>query len=161
MLPGSWHAAPMNAHPKLAPVPLYDTDFAAWAERQAKLLREARFGELDIANISEEIEALGRSDRFAIASHLEVLLTHLLKWKYQPEARSTSWQGSIRNARRSIERLIADSPSLRVVPLQKYTAAFIDAREIAALETGLPLSTFPIDCPFSVEEVLSLTFLPD
>ncbi len=92
----------------------YDTDFYAWSLQQAELLRAGRFDLLDIANMSEEIEALGRRDRAAIKSHIAVLIEHLLKLTVsQAVDPRRGWKISVRNARREIEFLVDDSPSLR------------------------------------------------
>jgi hypothetical protein len=52
-------------------------------------LREGHLHELDIVNLLEEIEDMGRSARKAIKSNLIVLLSHLLKFQFQPEQRSS------------------------------------------------------------------------
>ena len=92
---------------------LYEPDFCLWLERQAALLREGRFDELDLANLIEEIEALARKDRKAIKSSLVVLLTHLLKHQFQPERRSTAWRGSIIEHWQRLRDDFEESPSLR------------------------------------------------
>lgn len=68
---------------------LYDQDYVIWTHKQASLLKQGRFGELDLANLIEEVEDLGDRHRDALESNLIVLLTHL-KWQYQPEQRSGS-----------------------------------------------------------------------
>ena len=85
----------------------------AWALANAALLREGRVAEVDIAHIVEELEDLGKSERRALASHLRVLLAHLLKWQFQPGLRGPSWRLSIDNTRRDIQLILDDSPSLR------------------------------------------------
>ncbi len=72
---------------------LYETDFEAWVQQQAELFKQKRFEELDLAHLAQEIESLGKSERRAIASCLTVLLTHLLKWQYQPEAQQYTSDG--------------------------------------------------------------------
>jgi len=72
---------------------LYERDFYAWTQEQAALLRENRVSEADIANIAniaDEIESMGRSEKRELISRLTVLLLHLLKWQYQPSLRGTS-----------------------------------------------------------------------
>jgi uncharacterized protein DUF29 len=139
----------------------YDEDFYAWTVEQARLLRSGQFSSIDVDNIAEEIESLGRSDKRAIESRLTVLLTHLLKWQAQPRLRSTSWSGTIRKQRRRIEKLLRESPSLRPFVGEVLAEAYADAREDAADETGLPETDFPAECPFSADEVLSRSFLPE
>jgi len=139
----------------------YEEDFYAWTVEQARLLRSGEFSSIDTANIAEEIESLGRSDKREIQSRLTVLLTHLLKWQVQPAMRSNSWSRTIREQRRQVERLLRESPSLRPFVAETLAEAYGDAREDAAEETGLSETEFPIDCPFTPDEVLSRAFLPD
>ena len=94
----------------------YDSDYALWAVEQAALLRAGRLDRLDRDNLAEEIDDLARSQESEIESRLDVLLMHLLKWQFQPEARSRNWRGSISEQRRRIHRKIKLSPSLRNVP---------------------------------------------
>jgi Domain of unknown function DUF29 len=93
---------------------LYDDDFYAWIQHQATLLRAAKWQELDYANLAEEIESLGRSDRRQLKHRLEVLIMHLLKWQYQPEhrERGQSWSSTIREQRNRIHDLLEDSSQL-------------------------------------------------
>lgn len=92
---------------------LYETDFYAWTQQQAAYLRQGKFELLDLENLSEEIESLGRQEKRELRSHLEVLLAHLLKGHYQPEQRSKSWIYTIREQRRRIERHLKENPSLK------------------------------------------------
>ena len=140
---------------------LYERDFSLWLERQAQLLRERRLDELDVPNLLEEIEDMGRSEKRAIESDLIVLLTHLLKYRFQPEQRSSSWRGSIVEHRRRLRKLIRESPSLHPYAREVYAESYADGREQAAAETGLPLATFPADPPFTLEQALDPQFLPD
>lgn len=75
---------------------LYDKDFVAWADQQALLLEQGRWSELDLVNLIEEVRDLGNRHRDALESQLRRLLMHLLKWQYQPERRSGSWEGTIK-----------------------------------------------------------------
>ena len=64
----------------------YNNDFAGWAFQQAELMRAGKLDSLDIANLIEEMECMGRSEHREFESRLVVLIGHLLKWKFQPEA---------------------------------------------------------------------------
>ena len=143
---------------------LYERDFHAWCMAQAAHLRgRARPSindELDYTNLAEEIEGLARSDQHAIRSHLKILLLHLLKWQYQPERRSESWDNSIANARDEIEALVEYSPSLAPVPREMIAKVYPKAVRDAAKQTGIPRRDFPADCPFTPEQVLDPEFLP-
>ena len=138
----------------------YERDFYAWTQEQAALLRERRPNAHDWANIAEEIESLGRSDRREIASRLTVLLHHLLKWEFQPSERSSSWTGTIVEQRRGIKRLIKESPSLKTYPAEILAEAYDEARDDAIRETELPAQTFSQVCPYPINEILDHDFLP-
>ena len=62
---------------------LYEQDYYLWLKKTASLLRDGRLSELDIANLLEEIEDMGRSQKQAVKSNLRIVLWHLLKSKYQ------------------------------------------------------------------------------
>ncbi len=92
---------------------LYDTDFVEWTAHTAELLRQRRFGEVDLEHVIEEIEDMGKRDFRSAQSELRRMLMHLIKHKIQPERGGTSWRGSIVSARREILDELHDSPSLR------------------------------------------------
>jgi len=141
--------------------PSYDTDFYAWTQAQAAALRAQQWDALDIAHLAEEIDDLGTSQRHAVVSHLRVLLTHLLKWQYQPERRSESWLHSMGNAQVEIETYLDENRSLRRELSAFIARAYPHARRLAARETGLPTVTFPLACPWDPEQLLAPDFLPD
>jgi Domain of unknown function DUF29 len=140
---------------------LYDTDFNQWIGEQVKLLRDRTFSQLDIDNLIEEIESLGKSDKRQLKSRLEVLLHHLLKWQYQPTEQTGLWRGTIAEQRRRIRDLLLDSPSLKSYVESIANACYADAREQASLETGLALHCFPQDCPYAMVDVLNPNFWPE
>ena len=139
---------------------LYETDFFAWTQEQAQLLRTRAFPLIDAGHLIEEIESMGRAERRQLINRLEVLLVHLLKWHYQPELRGRSWELTIAEQRRRIGRLLRDNPSLHI----HLEAAFVDAYEDAGFgavrETGLPQATFPETCPYTLDQVLDAYWLP-
>ena len=140
--------------------PLYDQDFYAWSREQAELLRAGELGQADIEHIAEEIESMGRTEKRELISRLEVLLLHLLKWRYQPGKRGPSWEASIRVQRYSVDDHLDDNPSLKPLLPQALASAYRKAALEAVAETGLPGSTFPADCPWTVAEVLDAGFWP-
>ncbi len=139
---------------------LYETDFFAWTQEQARLLRERRFDDLDLENLIDEVESVGGSDKREIESRLVVLVTHLLKWKYQPGARSPSWSGSVREQRRRIRSILKNSPSLRAYPALVFEEQYLEARLAAASETGIDFTLFPDVCPITLDQALDENFLP-
>ena len=148
--------APTASHQQL-----YDADFVQWIDQATQLLRQGRFDELDIENLIEEVEDLGKRDRRALCSDLKIVVLHLLKWQFQPEQRSGSWRGSIREHRQRIERILKDSPSLRGYLEQEYRDCYAQARPLAADETGLALNMFPSNCPYTTAQMLDHEFLPE
>ena len=140
---------------------LYKQDYHLWLEATIHQLRERDLESLDWHNLIEELEAMGRSDKRAILSNLRVLLRHLLKWKYQPDKRSNSWNFTIIEHRTRIEDELTDSPSLKSYVLESIDRCYKKAKVLAATETSLPLNTFPSDCPFTAEEVLNPDYLPE
>jgi Domain of unknown function DUF29 len=139
---------------------LYQIDFVQWIETTAQQLRSQDYANVDWENLIDEIEDMSRRERKVLKSNLIVVLLHLLKWEYQPEYRTGSWRGSIREHRRRINEDLKDSPSL-VPYLQEIWAECHDnSRDQAADETGLPLETFPTVCPYSMEQVFDSKFMP-
>lgn len=142
----------------------YDTDFYAWTQAQAAALRAKDWQAFDLANLAEEIESLGKRDRRTLESSLKILLLHLLKWTYQSQERrrrGRSWRSSIANARDAIEHVLRDSPSLRRALPEALTWAYPRARRQAHDQTGLALSTFPDACPWTLEQLEDLDFMPE
>lgn len=140
---------------------LYDTDFHAWANEQAALLRAGRLSEADIENIAEEIESMGRSEKRELVSRLTVLLLHLLKWRYQPGFRGNSWRLSIQEQRYKVDDHLEENPSLKAQLNEAMRSAYRSSRFEAARETGRDLETFPADNPFTFDQAMNPGFWPD
>jgi Domain of unknown function DUF29 len=140
---------------------LYDRDYYLWLSHTAQLICEGKLSEVDTANLIEEIEDMGRSEKRAIESNLVVVLLHLLKYKYQPERRTNSWKSSIREHRRRLRKAFSASPSLKGYCEEVFHECYQDGREQAADETELPLNTFPPESPFTLDETLNPNYLPE
>jgi hypothetical protein len=80
---------------------LYEQDFFQWTQTTAALIRQGKWHAVDAKCVAEELESLGKRDRRELASRLQVLVMHLLKWHYQPEGwvEGHSWRGTIRTQR--------------------------------------------------------------
>ena len=139
----------------------YETDYYGWTIEQAALLRSGHLQEVDLENLIEEVEAMGRSEKRALESRLLVLLTHLLKWQYQPVRRGKSWELTIKEQRLRIVKILRDNPSLK----REIEACFLDTYPFAIIqtikETGIDENVFPSVCSWSLEKVLNAEFLPD
>ena len=140
---------------------LYDADVVAWAEQQALLLRTGQLSLIDIEHIAEEIEDVGKSELHKLESRLVVLWSHLLKWQYQAERRGSSWQLTIAEQRRAVERHLRRVPSLKrmLVDADWLAEVWMDAMLAAVAETHL--TDFPRQRPWPVEQTLDAGFWPE
>lgn len=137
---------------------LYEADFYAWTQQQAGLLRSHYLEQLDVDNLIEELEEMGRWEKRELESRLEVLLMHLLKWQFQPSLRSRSWQLTIKEQRLRLLKLLKENPSLKSILPDYLVSAYALAIISAEKETGL--DNFPETCPYAVEQVLDQDFMP-
>lgn len=141
---------------------LYDTDFYAWTQHTAELLKTRQFDTVDWNNVIEEIESLGKNDRDKLISSLKILIAHLLKWQYQSEKRSKSWEGTIFRERENITEYLEDMPSLaQFLDSEEWMRkAYERAKRVAGKETGLGEKAFPKTCSYAVEQLMDFDFLP-
>jgi len=140
---------------------LYEQDFFEWTVRNAQLLRAGRFQEADLEHIAEEIEDMGRSERPELRSRLRVLLSHLLKWKYQSSRCSRSWRATIDVQREELVYLLQQMPSLRRYLRDELPVVYPVAVKGAISETDLADEVFPPACPLSFDQILDADFFPD
>lgn len=139
---------------------LYETDFYAWTVEQAKFLRDSAWDSLDVRNLVEEIESLGKQDRRELRNRLRILIGHLLKWEYQPGKRSRSWSNTIYEQRYQIKQLIKESPSLKPYLHDAAIETYSDALDLAMRETSLDESCFPQECGYNLEQILEKDVFP-
>jgi hypothetical protein len=135
---------------------LYERDFYAWTREQATLLRAGKTSEADLENIAEEIESMGKTEKRELISRLTILLLHLAKWRFQPGLRGRGWRLGIEGQRLDIADLIDDNPSLKPYLIQSFGRAVLEAQK----ETWLDASTFPVECPWSADQIQDHDFWP-
>jgi hypothetical protein len=140
---------------------LHELDFHAWTQQQAKLIKSGNLVDVDFEHLLGEIESMGASERRELINRLAVLLAHLLKWHYQPSFRGRSWQLTIKEQRRRLQRHLKDNPSLHARLDEFIADSYIDSVLLAARETGLDESAFPVQCPYAQEAILNAEFYPD
>lgn len=146
--------------PKISMQSLYETDFYAWVQEQTNLLKNQQWNQIDLPNLIEEIESLGKQERAELRNRLRVLIEHLLKWEYQAEKRSRSWLMTIRVQRRDTQELLAENPSLKPYLEEALQKIYENGRDLASGETNLPLKTFPENCPYTLAESFQNGFYP-
>jgi len=139
----------------------YEKDFYSWTQEQANLLKNGQFDSLDIPNLIEEIETMGRSEKRELESRLTVLLLHLLKWKYQEARRGRSWELSIIEQRLKFEETLEENPGLKPKLEDILTKAYKFAVIQASRETKISRSVFPEICPWTLDEITNESFYPD
>lgn len=138
----------------------YENDFYAWTIHNAKLLRAGKVAEVDIENIAEEIECMGKSEKQQLMRRLVILIVHLLKWKFQPTRRGKSWELTIKTQRVDLKDLLEDSPSLKNELEKKFEHAYERAVLEAAKQTRLDESEFPKQPPFTLQDCFNSAYLP-
>lgn len=140
------------------PSNLYETDFYAWTIEQSKLLQEADFKHLDIVNLVEEIESLGKQQRQELRNRLGVLIGHLLKWNYQPEKRSKSWRVTLAIQRREINDLLEENPSLKPYLPEAISKGYQAGLDLVVLETPLDYPDLPAQCIYTADQIFDPEF---
>jgi hypothetical protein len=133
---------------------LYESDETAWLEAMAELILQGRCDELDYPHLGEYLTDMARRDRREVKSRLTTLLMHVLKWAHQPDMRSNSWRGTITEQRQEL------SEQTEHGVLQNHAQAILGeayrkAVERAADETGLSAGSFPAECPYTLDQLLS------
>lgn len=139
----------------------YEQDFYAWTIDQATSLRQQKWESLDLPNLIEEIESLGRQERRELRNRLGVLVGHLLKWQYQPARRSKSWRATIRVQRQAVQQILNENPSLQPYLAEAIEAAYELGLAIVVQETPLDYSDLPAQPPYAAKQILDPAFPSD
>ena len=141
---------------------LYEADFHLWTQRQAELLRQGRFGDLDLEHLIEEIEDLGSSQRHAVESHVQNVLHHLLKLHFSPAVPPRhGWVATVRAQRIQLRRRLTSS--LRNHIAATLAELYADARRLAAhdlKQDSVSADRLPADCPYMLDQIVGPDWLP-
>ena len=152
----------MTAQTPLSLKTLYEQDYVLWTEKTAEQLRKKAFTELDIENLIEEIESMGRSERQAVESLLTRLLEHLLKltyWESERERNARHWMVEIANFRVQLERRMKTA-TLENHAREFFKSAYSDARKILIGARIVDKESIPVEPSFSLEQVLDQDWFP-
>lgn len=133
----------------------YESDFYSWSYEQARLVRARDWKHVDVENVAEEIESLGREQFSKLESALRVLLMNLLKWDHQPRKRTRSWVLSLEAQRLEVEYVLGDNPGLKPRIDEAIARGYRRRRLEAAKETGLDKKVFPEMCPYRFDETMT------
>ncbi|WP_013321458.1 DUF29 domain-containing protein [Gloeothece verrucosa] len=151
----------MTVHLKQEIEKLYEEDYVLWLEQTAEQIRHKDIDNLDWQHLLEEIEDLGKSQKNAVESYLRQLLKHLLLYQYWTQERDYSgdgWAEEIDNFRNELEILL-DSKTLYNYAASILEAIYQKARRSAFNKTKLDI--FPAECPYTLEQVLDIDYLPE
>jgi Domain of unknown function DUF29 len=147
---------------------LYQTDYYAWTKEQAEALRAmavARVNStLDLENLAEEVESLGRSDLNTVRSQIQRIIEQLLKLEYSPSVQPRAdWRHSVGQARDQVEDHM--TASMRRDIAAELGRLFARGRRDAAY--GLDkhgeadaANALPADCPYSFEQIVGQDWYP-
>jgi hypothetical protein len=141
---------------------LYNQDFALWIEATVKQLKSGDLSQVDLENLIEEVESLGKSQPKAVDNFLTRLLEHLLKRCYVvlPDC-YRGWEIEIRNFRKELKKEFKYSPSLKRFMIEILEECYREALE--AVKEDYPDSNFPDVCPFykDIDGLLNHKFWQD
>jgi Domain of unknown function DUF29 len=137
---------------------LYDEDFYAWTQHQAKALRTHFKGDnrIDVEHLAEEVEDLGKSELHAVESFVEQIIAHLLKLDYSGQSAPRShWRAEILNFRQNVARKI--TPSIRRAVEHKLDELYRGGRQVAAAGTLTHepdlIRRLPESCPYDWDAI--------
>ncbi len=140
---------------------LYDRDFALWIDETVKQLKSGNFSEIDLANLIDEVESLGKRDKRELESRLTTLFEHSLKRCYVPLPECyRGWEVTLNRSQQKLNRILRDSPSLKLFLIEVYSDCYQDALVNMRQEYD---HDFPDICPFpnDIDELLNSKFWND
>lgn len=135
-------------------------DYLIWLNHQIELLRARKFEQLDLDDLIDELDDMGRSRKKELKIRLTVLVKHLLKCKVQPDHICGSWLGTLNEQRTAIRSLLEDAHSIGKLASEYLQLTYSDAVSEAVEDTTLPISCFPAELPLSPQQVLDRRFIP-
>lgn len=153
----------MQSEVKVESMSLYDKDYQLWLEKTVAQLKAQDFSQIDLENLIEEIESLGRSEKRAISSYLIRLCEHLLKIKYWESEREIclrSWKREIINFRLQIQEELESSPSLKTFLQDIFAKQYKNGRKLFLNASELDACLIPQDPDFTLEQALDEDWLP-
>ncbi|NJN88141.1 MAG: DUF29 domain-containing protein [Leptolyngbyaceae cyanobacterium SL_7_1] len=153
----------MTSEVNVKPTSLYDTDYQLWLEQTVAQLRANDFNTIDLENLIEEIESLGKSDKRSLSSYLMRLCEHFLKMKYWESERELCWRGwdtEVANFRLEIQVILKDSPSLRNYLTENFVTEYKNGRKLFLKASGLNVNLIPPEPDFTLEQALDEDWLP-
>ncbi|NEP13201.1 MAG: DUF29 domain-containing protein [Symploca sp. SIO2C1] len=137
---------------------LYEQDFYLWLQATTKLLQQRQLEQLDLDNLIEELESMGRREKREVKSRLIILIEHLLKvqyWEAEKERNTRGWRNTIIEQQRQLELSLEDNPSLKNVLADSFLDCYQKSRQDTLRKYELPSEIFPVEPPFTLPEILN------
>lgn len=144
--------------------PTYEQDFLRWTEEQVALFRSGKLSELDLDNIFEELEDMGKEQKVALQSLLRNIIIHLLKLDLSPSTDPRpAWVEEITEFRDQAQTRIEETPSLKHYADGLFIKAWPQAKRAAekSFEAYHENVSVPDENPYSLDQVLNHDYLPE
>lgn len=142
---------------------LYEKDFVLWLETTAQLLKAQDFQNLDLPNLIEEVESLGREQKRLLTQHLQNVCEHLLKltyWESERETHGRQWMTEITYARMDMKFILEDSPSLSNYLIDEFIPTYQEARELFLILSDFDPHLIPNEPDFTLAQALDDDWFP-
>ena len=141
--------------------PKHEEDLYGWAVSTVQLLRDKKMSEIDFDHIAEELEDMVSSNETQMINRRTLVLSHLLKWQFQPNMRGHSWIYTIREQRTQAKMHLTDNPSLKGKLEEILINAYDVATSKAAKDTSFDKKDFPLECPYTFDQIMNDEFYPE
>ena len=139
---------------------LYELDYLAWYEKTLEQLKNNHSNELDLESLSEVLENLVRDTKRSGESYLRQIIIRLLLIEYweSEKINRCHWAAEIVNFRSELETDMTTNfkKHLDLVKENIYQKAL----KYVIKKTELNKTLFPIQCPYSLEQLLDDDWFP-
>ena len=141
---------------------MHESQYYDWLMLQARLLREGRIKEADLAHIAQELEDMGNELEAALVSFFRQTLVHLCKLRYfRDEQPRTHWTIEIANFRSEMDERSVNRFSNPQKIEEIFGRAWQGARQnLKAMMAPADFKRIPVACPFTLDQVRDHEFFP-
>lgn len=132
-----------------------NVEYDCWLQEQIDCLKSQNFVGLDLKNLIEELESLGRAEKSAVKSLAFQILLHLLLvdfWTEQAEWNKNHWKGEIIAFKFQLSNKL--TTNYKKLLAESKHDIYAKARASAIAKTGLRSDRFPEICPYTLEDLI-------
>jgi glycosylphosphatidylinositol transamidase (GPIT) subunit GPI8 len=133
---------------------LYETDDYLWLLETVELLKQKKFNELDLENLIEELESMGKRDLNKAKSLLRQIIIHFLLiqyWQLESERNYHHWRGEIKTFRYDLNNHL--TTNLKNKLQEDLINIYQSAIDFVQEKTEFSVN-FPQECPYTLEQLL-------